>query len=71
MYLKIALRILELESMDNLSSPYSIFLSTGAFERFGKSYGCNVEFTISRRSVLYVSLEWNCSKNEVKIEALD
>ena len=41
MYLKVALRILELESTDNLSSPYSINLSITAFERFGKSCGCN------------------------------
>ena len=50
MYLKVALRISELESTDNLSSPYSINLSIRAFERFGKSC-CNVELTLSRRSV--------------------
>ena len=39
MYLKVALRISELESTDNLSSPYNIILSNRAFERFGKPYG--------------------------------
>ena len=55
MYLKVALRISELESTENLSSPYIINLSIRAFERFGKSYGCYVEFTLSRRSVLHAS----------------
>ena len=36
MYLKVALRISELESTDNLSPQYSIISSNGAFERFGK-----------------------------------
>ena len=52
MYLKVALRISELESTDNLLSPYSINLSIRAFERFGKSYGCNVEFTLSKHKIL-------------------
>ena len=38
MYLKVALRISELESTDNLSSPYNITLSIRAFERFGKVF---------------------------------
>ena len=56
-YLTVALRISELESTDNLSSPYSISLSIRAFERFGKSYGCNVEFTLSRRMNHVIPLE--------------
>ena len=58
MHLKVTLRIPELESTDNLSSPYSIILSNTAFERFGKPYGCNIEFALSRRSLLDVSYEW-------------
>ena len=57
MYLKVALRISELESTDNLSSPYNIILSNRAFERFEKQLGCNVEFTLSTGPILYALLQ--------------